>query len=93
VGPNLYREAGYYCPVRLVTPSQRTQIIRHVAELSQNSRIAEIAGRWVTSTAERDRSRVAQYSPKTLRTPYRSGRAWTFYWLTDDDAAVSNIER
>jgi hypothetical protein len=78
--------------VQLVTPSQRAQIIRHVAELLQDSRIAEIAGRWITSATKRDRSRMAQYFPKTLRTPYRSGRAWTFYRFTNDDAAVSNIE-
>ena len=27
--------------------SQRTQIIRHIAEFSQHRRIAEIAGRWI----------------------------------------------
>ena len=39
-------------------PSQRTQIIRHVTELSQHSRIAEIARRGITNAAECDRARM-----------------------------------
>ena len=73
--------------------SQRTQIIRHVAELSQHGRIVEIAGSRITSAAERDRTCMTQYFPKTLRTLYRGCRAWTFYRFTNNDAAVSNIER
>jgi hypothetical protein len=36
--------------------SQRTQIIRHDAELSQDSSIMEIASGRITSAAERDRT-------------------------------------
>jgi hypothetical protein len=36
---------------------------------------------------------MAQDFPKTLRTLYRGCRGWTVYWFTDNDAAVSNIER
>jgi hypothetical protein len=55
----------------VVPLSQRTQTIRHVAELSQHSRIAKIAGRWITSAAKRDRARMTQYLPKTFGTLYR----------------------
>jgi hypothetical protein len=69
--------------------SQRPQIIRHVAELSQHSCIAEIAGRRITCATERDRTCMAQYLPKALRTLYR-GCGTGF---TNNDAAVSNIKR
>jgi hypothetical protein len=72
--------------------SQRTQIIWHVAELSQYGRIVEIAGSWIASPTERDRTCMTQYFPKTLRTLYRGCRAWTFYRFTDNNAAVGNIE-
>jgi hypothetical protein len=36
---------------------------------------------------------MTQYFPKTLRTLYRGCRAWTFNGFTNNDAAVSNIER
>jgi hypothetical protein len=41
--------------------SQRTQILRHIAELSQHGRIAEIAGRRITSATERDRACMTQF--------------------------------
>ena len=53
----------------------------------------EIAGSWITSAAERDRAGIAQHFPKTVRTLYRGCGTWTFYRFTDNDAAVSNIER
>jgi hypothetical protein len=59
--------------------SQRTQIIRHVAEFSKHGRIVEIAGSWITSATERDRTCMTQYFPKTLRTLYRGCGVWTFY--------------
>jgi hypothetical protein len=52
-------------PVRS-TPSQRAQIVRHVAELSQHSRIAEIASSWITSPAKRDGTCVW---PNTFQRP------------------------
>src|ERR1700677_4856889 len=73
--------------------SQRTQIIRHVAKLSQHSGIAKVAGSWIASATERDRACMAQHFPETLSTLYRGYRAWTFYRFTDKDTAVSNIER
>jgi hypothetical protein len=72
--------------------SQLTQIIRHVPELSQHGRIAEIAGRWITGAAERDRTRMTQHFPKTLRALYCGCGAWAFNRFTNNDAAVSNIE-
>jgi hypothetical protein len=36
---------------------------------------------------------MTQYFPKTLRTLYRGCRGCTFYRFTNNDAAVSNIER
>src|SRR5258706_7386412 len=72
--------------------SQSTQIIRHVADLSQHSRIAELAGRWITSATERNRACMAQYFPKTFCTLYRGCRACTFNGFTNNDAAVSNVE-
>jgi hypothetical protein len=78
---------------RITATSQRTQIIRHIAELSQHSRIAEIAGCWITGAAECDRASMTQYFPKTLRTLYRGCRAWTFNGFAHNDAAVRNIER
>jgi hypothetical protein len=42
------------------TPSQRTQIARHVAELSQHGRVMEIASSGITRAAERDRTCMAQ---------------------------------
>jgi hypothetical protein len=36
---------------------------------------------------------MAQHFPKTVRTHYRGCRAWTFHRFTNNDAAVSNIER
>src|ERR1700684_156865 len=73
--------------------SQRTQIIRHVAKLSQHSGVVKVADSWIASATERDRACMAQDFPKTLRTLYRGCRGWTFYWFTDNDAAVSNVER
>jgi hypothetical protein len=61
---------------RMVT-SQRTQIVRHVAELSQHSRIAEITRGRIARAAECDRACMTQYFPKTLRTPNRDCRVWT----------------
>src|ERR1700730_3075052 len=79
-------------PCNFAATSQRTQIIRHIAELSQHSRTAQIAALRITSATERDRSCMTQYFPKTLRTLYRGCRAWTFNGFTNNDAAVSNIE-
>jgi hypothetical protein len=73
------------------TPSKRTQIFRHVAELPQHGRIAEVAGSWIVGAAERNRARMAPHFPKTLRTLYRGYR--TVNRFTNDDAAVSDIER
>jgi hypothetical protein len=73
--------------------SQRTQIVRHVAEFSQHSGIVEFASGGITSSAECDRTGMAQYLPKTLRALYRGCGAWTFYRFTDNDGTVSNIER
>src|ERR1019366_1989170 len=73
--------------------SKHTQIIRHNAEPAQHGRIVEIARSWITSATERDRTCMTQYFPKTLRTHYRGCGTWTFYRFTDNDAAVSNIER
>jgi hypothetical protein len=69
--------------------SQRTQIIRHVAEFPNDFGIAEIASRRITSATERDRACMTQYFPKTLRTLYRGCRARTFNAFTNNDAAVS----
>jgi hypothetical protein len=55
--------------------SQRTQIIRHIPELAQHGRIAEIARGGSASTVERDRACMAQHFPETLRTLYRGDRA------------------
>jgi hypothetical protein len=41
--------------------SKHAQIIRHIAEFSQHGRIAEVAGGWITSAAERDRACMAQH--------------------------------
>jgi hypothetical protein len=82
-------------PNRALRPgqsSQRTQVIRHDAELSQHGRAVEIAGRRITGAAERDRTGMAQYFPKTLRTFYRGCGAWTFYGFTNNYVAVRNIE-
>jgi hypothetical protein len=57
--------------------SQRTQIIRHIAELSQHSRIAEIACSGIAGAAG-DRVGVAQHFPKTMRTLYGGCGGWTF---------------
>jgi hypothetical protein len=53
--------------------SQRTQIIRHIAELSQHSRVREIAGGRITSAAERDRAGMAHRFTEIVRTLYRGG--------------------
>jgi hypothetical protein len=59
----------------------------------RDGRIAEIARSGITSAAESDRACMTQYFPKTLRTLYRGCRAETFNGFTNDDTAVSNIER
>jgi hypothetical protein len=53
--------------------SQSTQIIRHIAELSQHSRIPEVSGSWIASATKRDRTCVTQHFPKTFRPLYRGG--------------------
>ena len=73
--------------------SQRTQIIRHVAELSQHRRIVEIAGRRIARATERDCTSMTQHFPRTLRPLYRGCGAQTFNRLTNNDAAVRDIER
>ena len=74
-------------------PSQRAQIIRHIAALSQHSRIAEVARIAKSPVRLNATACMAQHFPKTLRTLYRGCGAKTFYWFTNNDAAVSNIER
>ena len=77
--------------MRRMVISQRAQIIRHVAELSQHGRIAEIAGCRMTCAAERDRACMPQDFPKTLRTLYRHCRACAFKGFANNDRAFSNI--
>jgi hypothetical protein len=48
--------------------SQRTQIIRHIAELSDHLGIAEIARSRVTGAAECDRAEVASGGAQAVRT-------------------------
>jgi hypothetical protein len=68
-------------------PSQRAQIIRHIAELSQHGRIAEITRGWITCAAERDCACMTQYFPKTLGAFYSGSWAWTFNGFANNDAA------
>ena len=72
---------------------QRAQIFRHVAELSQHSRIAEIAGRRITGATECDCTGMTQYLAQAFGTPNRDRRVWTLDGFTDNNAAVSNVER
>jgi hypothetical protein len=81
-------------------PSQRTQIIRHFADLSQHSRILEIAGRRITSAAERDRTgmsatwdelklKLDEWYPRfddTMQLPFSSG----VYALPSPPKALTN---
>src|ERR1700684_4439574 len=69
-------------------PSQRAQIIRHIAALSQHSRIAEVARIAGSPVRLNATACMAQHFPKTLRTLYRGCGAKTFYWFTNNDAAV-----
>jgi hypothetical protein len=62
------------------------------AELSQDGRIAEITGRWITCAAKRDRTCMTQYLPKTLRVLNR-GSGLGHSMGSPTDAAVSNIKR
>src|ERR1700730_8073833 len=73
--------------------SQRAQIIRHIAELSDHLGVAEIAGGRITGAAECDCTCMTQYFARAFRTPYRCCGAWALDRFTNNNAAVSNIER
>jgi hypothetical protein len=49
-------------PFDRAAPSQRAQIIRHIAEFPDHLGIAEIALSGITSAAERDRANAAFFS-------------------------------
>jgi len=65
----------------------------HPARRRIFSTLAEIAGSWIAGATERDRTCMTQPFPKTVRALYRGYSGCTFYRFTDNDAAVSNIER
>jgi hypothetical protein len=74
------------------TRLQRAQIVRHVAEFSDDCGIAKISGGGIARAAESDRAYVAFLAREHVRAHHRCIRTETFDWLAGRDTIVCSDE-
>ena len=80
-------------PLAGTPTSQRTQVVRHVAELLDHLGVAEIAGGWITRSAKRDRANVPLFARQRLSAHHGCIGIEAFRRLPSRHAVVTGDER
>jgi hypothetical protein len=86
VEPIALSDTQDHCGSRL--PSRRAQVRGHIAKLSDQLGVAELAGRWISGSAERDRAGVTGFARQGFSLHHRYIRFDTLDGFARCDAVV-----
>jgi hypothetical protein len=79
-------------PIRANIVGMLSILVCHLPKSAKHVRIVEFAYLEIASAAVRDRTSMAKYLPKSLRTLYRSGWTRAINGFTRSDSAINEIE-
>jgi Caspase domain len=88
----LCRCSARITPIRANIVGMLSILVCHLPKSAKHVRIVEFAYLEIASAAVRDRTSMAKYLPKSLRTLYRSGWTRAINGFTRSDSAINEIE-